>query len=129
MSERSPNSFPNLSFELNESFVLPFFEKIFLEESAKAAAEPEILPRTLEEIIDLAEDVHVKPCFKEIQSMSLPNAYKRDLDPIFYLPGFKLLKAKKMLSKMAYPVFMARYPQDIKSLDDLASSLSQVSYV
>lgn len=88
----------------------------------------EYLPMTVDELLDLSVELPDYPRFEQYVSKSLPNTDKNSLLPVFFIPGLGLSRIRPLLSQIMHPVFCARFPSYVNSIENAALSLIWVIY-
>lgn len=88
----------------------------------------EYLPKTVEELLNLNVDLPDYPRFQQYVSKSLPNTENNSLLPVFFIPGLGLSRIQPLISQIMHPVFCARFPSYINSVENAALSLIWVIY-
>lgn len=85
---------------------------------------PEYLPKTTDELLDLNVDLPEYPQFVQCASKGLlQSTDKNSLLPVFIIPGLGLLRIQPLISKIIHPVYCAKFPSYINSVENAALSL------
>lgn len=97
-----------------------YFRFLFLENINSIS---EYLPSTMEEYLDLSVDLPQYSHFEECVSKGLKNTDKNSLLPVFIISGLGILRIQPLINKIMHPVFCAKFPSDIHSVENAALSL------
>ncbi|VVC35574.1 Hypothetical protein CINCED_3A020887 [Cinara cedri] len=83
----------------------------------------EYLPTTADELLDLYTNLPEFPQFEECVSKGLQNVDKNSLLPVFIIPGLGVSRINPLINKIMHPVFCARFPFKVDSVENAALSL------
>lgn len=87
----------------------------------------EYLPTTADELLDLYTNLPEFAQFQKCVSKGLQNDEKNSLLPVFIIPGLGLSRINPLISKIMHPVFCARFPIQVDSVENAALSLLWVN--
>lgn len=88
----------------------------------------EYLPTTIDEYLDLNVDLSEFPHFEKFVSKGLQNTDKNSLLPVFIIPGLGVSRIQPLIGKIMHPVFCAKFPSNLHSIESAALSLLWVPY-
>lgn len=83
-------------------------------------------PGSVEELHALNEKLTVEADFVEIPTKSPRLSQLKSVLPVFVVPGFKPKLVRSLYEQLLYPVFEARLPENVNSIDELAENLVEV---
>jgi len=83
----------------------------------------EYLPKTTDELLDLNVDLPEYPQFVQCVSKGLKSTDKNSLLPVFIIPGLGLSRIQPLISKIIHPVYCAKFPSYVNSVENAALSL------
>lgn len=86
-------------------------------------------PESAEELHLLNEKLTKEAEFVEIPTKSPRLSQLKSVLPIFVIPGFKPKLVESLYKQLLYPVFEARLPEDITSIDELSENLVKVNTI
>lgn len=83
----------------------------------------EYLPKTVDELLDLNVDLPEYARFERCVSKGLPDTDKNSLLPVFIVPGLGVSRIQPLIGKIMHPVFCAKFPSYVNSVEDAALGL------
>lgn len=83
----------------------------------------EYLPKTIDELLDLNIDLPEYPRFKQCTSKSLPYTGNNSQLPVFIIPGLGVSRVQSLINKIMHPVYCAKFPSYINSVENAALGL------
>lgn len=87
----------------------------------------EYLPKNAEELFDLSIDLPDYSQFERTVSKGLQITDKNSLLPVFIIPGLGISRIKPLIDKIMHPVYCAKFPSYIDSVENAALSLLWVT--
>lgn len=94
-----------------------------ISEHEKIDSISEYLPKTIDELLDLNIDLPEYPRFEQCTSKSLPNTGNNSLLPVFIIPGLGVSRIQPLINQIMHPVFCAKFPSYINSVENAALGL------
>lgn len=107
-------------------FINNVFKK-FLFYLEKIDSISEYLPKTIDELLDLNIDLPEYPRFEQCTSKSLPITGNNSLLPVFIIPGLGVSRIQPLINQIMHPVFCAKFPSYINSVENAALGLLWVT--
>lgn len=87
----------------------------------------EYLPKNVEELFDLNIDLPEYPQFEKRVSKGLQITDKNSLLPVFIIPGLGITRIQPLINKIMHPVYCAKFPSYVDSVENAALSLLWVT--
>jgi len=84
-------------------------------------------PNSIDDFHDLNEIIIKDAEFVEVQTRSPRLSELKSVVPVFVIPGFRPKLFETLYKQFFYPVFEARLPEHIDSIDELSRTLVDVN--
>lgn len=84
-------------------------------------------PESVDELHMLNKKITETAGFVEVSTRSPRFSHLKSVSPVFVIPGFKPKSIEILYKNFFYPVFEAQLPKEIISIDELATTLVNVS--
>lgn len=89
----------------------------------------EYLPKTIKELLELNIDLPEYPRFEQCTSKSIPITGNNSLSPVFIIPGLGISRIQPLIKQIMHPVFCAKFPSYINSVENAALGLLWVTII
>jgi len=87
------------------------------------------LPNSVEDLYSLNGIIEKEVGFVEVQTRSPRYSQLKSVVPVFVIPGFRPKHLETLYKQFFYPVFEARLPEQINSIDELSRLLIDVNKI
>lgn len=84
-------------------------------------------PDSVDELHHLNDKIIKEASFVEVQTKSPRFSQLKSASPVFVIPGFKPQHIEMFYKEFFFPVFEARLPEVINSIDELSTDLVNVN--
>ncbi|XP_050423204.1 fatty acid synthase-like [Adelges cooleyi] len=81
------------------------------------------LPQTTDELERISEYIVDKSDFVEVTTKCTKYGHAKGAYPVFFIPGFRPVQLNSFYKNLGYPTFVARYPENIESILNVAETL------